>query len=142
MLDGFKVDLLPAPNLVQFSRDSNIDSKDAQRSEAMRMIGRKTHFDAREALFWGSTLAESTVSYMEQQPSFVITAVRLAKLWEKQRVVGAVNQKIPRWFASDLVEVVAISLADKEMRQSSRNASLARFLIIITMELRNLRLFP
>jgi hypothetical protein len=122
LLDGFNVDLLPAPNLVHGPVASKAEEQYQRAIEKIRSLPKSSI--EKDMRYWGSSLAEVTVDFMKKQQSFVNAAVRLAKLWKSG--CSVLPSTFPKWFSSFLVEIVASEAAKTELRHHPNDASLVR----------------
>ena len=118
LTEGFKVDLLPAQNLVH--ETGNGSPANAQRINAIAKL--KTLTSERDRAYWSSAFAESIVHFMKAKKPFVNAAVRICKFWKKACKVT--NSTFPTWFSSFMVEIIAIDAAEKELEMHLSNASL------------------
>jgi hypothetical protein len=124
IMDGFKVDLLPAPNLVDGPIAFKASEQCARAMEKVKAIPAKDIM--KDMRIWSPALAETTVEFMKRQSAFVNAAVRLAKLWKASCL--ALPSTFPVWFTSFLVEIIASDAAKTELEDHPNDASLVRVL--------------
>ena len=122
IMEGFNIDLLPAPNLVNGPVASKPSEQHVRTMEKIKALPAK-NIDT-EMRYWSPALAETTVKFMKKQSAFVNVAVRLAKLWKAR--CQALSSTFPVWFSSFLVEIIASDAAKTELRDNANDASLVR----------------
>jgi hypothetical protein len=110
IMDGFKVDLLPAPNLVYGPVASKTSEQYARSMEKIKAIPAKDI--VKEVRIWSPALAETTVEFM--------------KNWKAS--CQTLSSTFPVWFSSFLVEIIAADAAKTELEDHPNDASLVRVL--------------
>lgn len=124
-LNGLKVDLLLAPNLVP--GPSQNKRSDQHKALLQEIASAKPRDREERARYLSPAFSETIVEFMKRQPPFVNAAVRLAKLWKNSCSVGPFT--FPRWFSSFLVELISSEAAKIELIEHHGDASLLRVLI-------------
>ena len=127
LFNGFKVDLLPAPNLVKGpSECPRIDQHRELLKELSKVPPTKELEAIERARYYSPAFSESVVHFVKKQQPFVNAAVRLAKMWKYACAVT--RSTFPRWFSSFLIELIVSNAAILEMRTNPHDASLIRVL--------------
>jgi hypothetical protein len=133
IMDGFNVDLLPAPNLVDKAVSFKALEQFARAMEKIKPIPAKDII--KDVRIWSPAPAETTVQFMKKQSAFVNVVVRLAKLWKAS--CKTLSSTFPVWFISFLVEIIAFDAAKTELADHPNDASLVRvlehFLMMLSM---------
>jgi len=125
LFQGFKVDLLPATNLAVSEKSMPID--DLQYESLLLKLKSMSHIQREKDIrYWSAGFAEATVAYIKQQSPFCNAAIRICKLWKLG--CNVTDTTFPLWFTSFLVEIVAVEMAQAELRDHPHDASILRVL--------------